>query len=272
MIEDYLAKAQACRTENLFNRLHIRLEENLAPPEVAALGRAARRPDFPEAGRAWLAGLGEKTPGLMDAPEAFERREISDRVVFYEGQGGSTPRRLLIAFTGKARRMMLPTPTFLQALDAAAWDVVLLKRTKSFLEGLDGEATDFDGVVAYLRRAFIRADYSGVATIGTSGGGGFAVVAALKLKADRGVSISGTVNAAVLALAPRRNRLMAFLRGTPRLCFVHASDFASDRRAANRMIRAWGGRRREVTGVEEHNVVWPLQQRGELKSLLKEVL
>ena len=54
---DYLPLALECRTQNQFNRLHIHLENILAPREFVFLADLARRQQFPERSRQYLCEL-----------------------------------------------------------------------------------------------------------------------------------------------------------------------------------------------------------------------
>ncbi|WP_020181406.1 alpha/beta hydrolase [Methylopila sp. M107] len=270
---DYPARARACRTENQFNRLHIDLDSTLAPMEIAAIRKAAETEDLPPASRLWLDNLAALSPTLFEAPEPFVRTELHKHVAIYRGSTKARPRkRLLIAFTGVARRLMVPTHIFLQALDARCWDVVLIRHAGSFLDGARGLADDLDGLLAYVRRETGLWAYRSVAVFGVSSGGGPAVVAAKRLGARRGVSMCGASGERLLATSVRPGWRAALLRRKTGLCFVHGGANDPDREAAVAMASAWGGVVRPVKGVRSHNVMGALMKRGRLKAFLAEVL
>lgn len=271
-LSDYLALARACRTQNQFNRLHIKIDEDCSPEEMAEIG--ARETDaYPAESRAWLAALREREPGMFDAPRPFDRRVLADRVTLYEGRGAPRgAKTLLIGFSGVTRRLMLPPSFILQALDAGAWDLLLLKRTKSFLAGMDGVAPDFDGLLRYLETEIGVARYGRAVSLGVSGGGAPAVIAAMRMGLPRGVSICGVAAQETLDLQPRRSRVSRLFRRGPSLCFAYGADFPPDRDAALAMSAAWGGHRRPVAKAKRHNVLKFLHSRGRLGDFLKEVL
>ena len=105
---DYLPLALECRTQNQFNRLHIHLENILAPREFVLLADLATWQQFPERSRSWLEKIGGLSPGLFDRPQAFSRRAFSENVLFYQDHAReAAAKSLLVGFAGDARRLML---------------------------------------------------------------------------------------------------------------------------------------------------------------------
>jgi hypothetical protein len=90
---DYLKLTSRCKTENEFNRVHIKLENILTPAEFAAIAALAKEPNFPGHGRKWVKKILSWTPALVDAPRRFERHAFSDYVLLY--QDPLNPRYLL---------------------------------------------------------------------------------------------------------------------------------------------------------------------------------
>lgn len=267
-MSDYLARAARCATVNQFNHLHIQLETVLTPIELAEIGRLSSEPGFPERGRDWLAAPKRRSRDLFERPQPFVRREVTDRLIVYEGpMETGRGKRLLIAFTGAKRRMMIPTPEFLQAIDARAWDVVYLKHSNSFLDGLEGVADGLDGLLDSVMAAVAGRPYASVSTLGVSAGGPAAAVAALRLKARSGVSICGAPGARYLDAAPARSAV-ARLFGRPRLAFLYGADFAPDREGSEAMARRWRGRLVGVRRVATHNVMGRLLVTGKLAATL----
>ncbi len=269
---DYLAKARRCRTENQFNRLHIELDATLAPSEIAAIREVSKGQDFPEAGRAWLGVLEAHSPALSSAPEPFSRIELHPNVLLYRGASPERRTRLLLAFTGVARRLMIPTSAFLQSLDAGLWDVCLVRHRGSFLDGAEGVAEDLDGLLAFLKRRIGFRRYRAVSVFGVSSGGGPAAVAALRIGARRGMSMCGASGERLLQASVRPYFWPALRRRRPELRFVHGAGNVIDRDAAAAMAGAWGGTMLAVDGVKSHNVMGSLMKRGLLKDFLAETL
>ena len=163
---EYLPLALECRTQNQFNRLHIHLENILAPQEFVLLADLARRQQFPERSRNWLEKIGGLSPGLFDRPQAFSRRALSENVLFYQDEERApATKTLLVGFAGDARRLMLPIAVFLQCLDARTWDLVLLRKgphKRPFSRGVEGVSRHLPSVLNYReevhRRGSISAD------------------------------------------------------------------------------------------------------------------
>ena len=265
---DYLALARACRSENQFNRLHIDLDRTLAPLEIAAIRKVADTQGFPRAGRAWLKTVEEQSPTLFAAPEPFERQAIHDNLALYRGGSRRDRARLLIAFTGIARRLMIPTASFLQALDARDWDVALVKNAGSFLDGAEGLASDLDGLLRVVSAKVGPNRYASVTVFGVSSGGGPAIVAACRLGARRGVSMCGSSGERLLGTSVRPHLWPLLMRRRPELVYVHGAGNETDREAAGAMAASWGGSTLPVDGVQSHNVMGSLLKRGLLKGFL----
>jgi hypothetical protein len=275
---EYLPLALECRTQNQFNRLHIHLENILSPREFALLADLAKRQQFPERSRNWLEKIGGLSPSLFDSPQAYSRRALSENVLFYQDpERAPATKTLLVGFAGDARRLMLPIAVFLQCLDARAWDLVLLRKgpqKRPFLKGVEGISRHLPSVLSYVNRLVAARRYRRIVTLGTSGGGFYAIVAAILLDGASGVSIGGA--APTSALGFRLRWQLAYHRAVakrePAFKFVYSADHDVDRKAAMAMQAAFGGRLRPVVGVTEHNALAPLIARGELAEFLNEIL
>ena len=275
---EYLPLALECSTQNQFNRLHIHLENIFAPQEFVLLADLARREHFPERSRNWLERIEGLSPGLFDRPQAFSRRVLSENVLFYQDHGRETAAKsLLVGFAGDARRLMLPIAAFLQCLDARAWDLVLLRKGPSkrpFSRGVEGVSRHLPSVLNFVKTSIAAGQYQRIVTLGTSGGGYYAIVAAILLDGAIGVSIGGA--APKTSLGFRLRWRLAYHRASakrePAFKFVYSADHEVDRRAATAMQAAFGGKLRPVAGVTEHNALAPLLARGELAEFLNEIL
>jgi hypothetical protein len=274
---DYAAAARDCRTPNDFNRLHIDLETVLTPREMQALSRSLNIDREARQARAWLHRLADRSPGMFVSPQTFARSDVHELVTHYsDSVYPSAQKRLLLAFSGNAWRLMLPIANILQCLDARYWDVVLIKRSgrRSLLRGIEGVADNLPGLVRFTLSRFPSARYRQHATLGTSGGGYPAAAAALLSGARRGVSVcSGLPKEPPRFLVGRSAvvaRVLSAARGTE-LLFVHG-EREEDRLGAEKQLRSFGGRLWPVAGVDHHNVFLDLERRGELAGFLNDVL
>lgn len=301
---DYSALAVHCRTQNQFNRLHIELENLLAPAELASIARYEATPEFANPSPAWrdrvkvLAPnvLGEPerftrgnlpdwldkirkwAPRLFDAPQHYRRQALSDQVTLYQDpEGAPRDKSLLVAFTGDGRRLMMPIPVFLQYLDCRLWDVVLLKKCarNSYLRGLTGVTDNFPGVVGHIEALAQPKQYRRVMTIGTCSGAYSAIWGAVLMGADRGVSVCGGTPR-LSASEVRRKRRKVYQPGPEPhgvdLRFVYGMDCTKDHKEALALVETFGGKLCPVHGIGGHGVFGLLLKRGEFADFIDEVL
>jgi hypothetical protein len=275
---DYLALASQCRSRNQFNRLHIALENILAPVEFGYFADLAARQQLPAAGYPWLVRIADLCPDLFVSPQPFGRRVLSENVLLYQDPSReAADKRLLVAFAGDGRRLMMPVAVFLQCLDSRLWDVVLLRKgpeKKSYLAGVEGMSRNFPSVIRYVESMTSAWRYQSVVTLGTSGGGFAAILSAILMNATRGISICGCPRQRPpgfwlrLQLAVHRARAPH----RPEFVFAYGADHDADHKAALALQSSFGGRLRPVTGVGGHNILGALLARGELGGFLEEIL
>jgi hypothetical protein len=181
----------ACRTAADFYRVQIEAENILSPAEVAALDPA----ELPPPAAAWQARLSGMMGQVAPAVQAFRRRDLSDHASFFEGAGDAGAGRcLVVGFTGIALRMNVPAPVFLQALPAAACDVVILRDPgrAAFLAGVPGYAPDLPALAERLAADLPGGRHpGGWRCIGTSAGGAAALYFGRLAGARRAVSVDG---------------------------------------------------------------------------------
>jgi hypothetical protein len=266
---DYAAAANRCRTENQFNRLHIDLERILTPMEMRGLYDLAATTDLPRLSRRWLKKTSFKCPELPTAPQAFLRQPLFGAIdLFDDPDVSSRDKTLLFAFTGDAKRMMMPLPIFLQALDARRFSVVLFTKDerRSYLKGFAGVAGDLAGLVRAAADAAGHDSFSELATIGCSSGGYAAVVAALELRAARGVSIGG------IPPTDGNGQANTHAAADVDLRLVFGAEHNEDRENAVIMRATFGGRLVPIAGTGEHNIFRPILRAAAVKPFLNELL
>lgn len=280
---DVVALFAGCRTEADFYRVQLDAERRLAPAEVAAL----LPPDdaLPEAQRLWLARLGETLALAGGALEPFRRRPLADNVTHFEGvREGAAPRSLVLAFTDVAQRMNVPVAIFLQALPAAACDVVVFAdptRT-AFLSGVPGYADGIAALVARLARDLPTERYpGGIRCIGSSAGAAAALSFAIAAGARRGVSLDGAHPAALpMRHAGRIDRTTLLDPATHAppgtvLLSVHGAQHRRDRIRGPLLALGLPGARSiavETGGEKTHGLLAVLLARRALARFLAEIL
>jgi hypothetical protein len=292
VLDDYLVRSRACRTENELNRLHVDLENVLAPQELAALARLVEpmgplekttnwlRPFSTKFSKApcpfdpfehttkWLNKLRRLSPKLFLAPHPFDRDPLHPNFTLYRGAAAPARRQLLFAFCGNAGRLLLPLPVFLQFLAPETWDVLVVrKRVKeSYLTGLAGATGGPPSIVAIAKELVAFDQYRSVTCLGTSGGGYIAITAALLINAERGIAIGGALprEASKDYLVPADIVHAA----RTRLQYVHGADCKADSAAADAIARRYTGEVISVPDVARHNVLETLLQRDDVGRLL----
>jgi hypothetical protein len=267
---DYLELSSSCRTQNEFNRLHIGLENICTPLEIAGFAKLAKSRASLEATRSWLQKHEKRTPELFQTPQQYGRHVISQYMIVYESRENEKHKKdLLIAFTGNARRLMMPISVFLQFLDSRSWDVVVLKKCprNSYLLGLEAIADDFLGLTKSLERKLSPRQYRRTLTLGVSGGGFAAALAAIMIGAARGICVSGGVpRSGVTDWNPDVKDHGVDLR------FVFAEQNPKDKDLAIAAAEFLGGRPHPIAGVRSHSVLAQLLEEKQLAKFLHEML
>ena len=261
---NYAKLASACRTTNQFNRLHIDLECVLTPAEIAEISTQAN--PLPQT-LEWVRTLEALSPELLSRPAAFRRRPISDALTVYENEGTGPAESVLVAFPGDARRLMLPLAIFQQALDPAAWTVLVVKKPKgeSLVQGIEGIAPDFPGLVRIIEETIDPGRYRNVVTLGTSGGGFSAAWAGTLLHARKAISVCGA--------PPEGYSVGGAHRGNEvDIVHVFGEGAQRDSECAEAARRVLGGTLHPVAEIAGHNVFLPLAVAGRFHSFLAELL
>lgn len=274
---DYRAAAENLVTENQFNRLHIDLGNEMTPLEFSALVKQGRAEELPLPTQRWLRRMWRFSPTMADNPQPWEAETVSDRLTWYRAGAGAQhgaeramPRSVLLAFCGNAGRLMLPLPIVLQALPASEWDMLRVTSIPGAGHLRPGsEVGDFSGLLAAIDRELDGAGSPAVTCVGTSGGGGPAMLAALRLGAERCVSLCGTLREEWMpllgelsgGLLPRQG---AVDEAWPSYLFVHGAGHELDSENARVLQAMLGGDILSIPGVERHNVLHALMQQDRL--------
>lgn len=202
------------RTINQLNNLHIALENWLTPEQFTDLERGIRALPVIERDSPSRGGIETSSSHILPEqsqwldkqrrifnraqsaiPEPFSKHCLSKHVRLYSND--SIPRKdktLIICYTGKALRMMMPLHVLLQHMDASKVDIFYVRYPRQgarigFREGLDGIADTFESAVDRLSQLAQWSDYAKVCTFGTSGGAFPAVLACLKMGFDRCLAV-----------------------------------------------------------------------------------
>lgn len=286
----YRRAFRSCRTVNQLNKLHIDMDNRLAPDEVLELSRhhaagtllGHNAPgEFIANTATWLNSVTDwMSASNKPAPERFERRWLAPAVLQFTGRPSPSGRTLLICFTTRGRRLMIPHAVLLQHLDASTHDVVIVAdtRRKSFNTGVPLLGDSLSPVLRWLDANIDHSAYSEVRTLGTSGGGYAAVLAARRLPVTLGVSVGGRFRP-----GERLSRLFMVAAAwfaswgnrRARIILAFGDDKSRDRKFANWIARATGGERlaaRIPNGEVGHLVLPAVLEHGALTEFLDQTL
>lgn len=231
IVKLYRRLASYARTINKFNRIRIAIENILTPLELQALSaaelehlsanlRSGRTPGInapiPAASRhvtedaqlerqlrrgmavshmEWCEGLNRMcAQSNKAAPEAFVRLRLAPNMLLFSGSGDTSQKTLIFCFSGTTQRMMLPTPVFLQNMDARRVDVVLLcdNSKNLYRNGASGIEGDMPSLFDLIDSKIDRAAYRRAVALGTSAGGLPAILCALRLGLEKVLCVGGS--------------------------------------------------------------------------------
>lgn len=301
MIEAYFERVAGCRTLNQVNAVHIAMTNLMTPMEALAVrdklaggGWAFPSDNVGADGSARLTAMlathmdkivGDFVEAGKERAEVFLRVPVVRDVWLFSKGGERSGKTLIIAFTGNADRLMMPTPTFMQHLDADAVDVLLLvDRTKEgYRRGLAGTAESIEDLILALPKLGQTQRYRRVVTAGTSGGGLPSVLAGLKLGVDavmavgcrtphagRWQDLPGVGLGGAELLAGWQSETTA-----RNVSIIHGAQYTQDAAAAVDIAKLITARVVPVSvdGIEvQHNALYPLVRARRFSAFLHEHL
>jgi hypothetical protein len=275
MTELFQRQAARCRTVNEFNRLQIALENRITPLEFGKLAQAVEHHDTPSSIRLWIDELGAQLQRSgKPAHEAFRRRRLKPNLYLYSDGVPSPAKTLVIAFSGNARRLMMPTATFLQHLDASALDILFISRhpKSNYRNGICGLATSLEGLIEVLRGLLADVDYKQVMTYGTSSGALPALLTALYLDLPKAIGVGGlSLDHARWRDIQQNTAFRSALKrwnGRPGLTWIYGDQHERDSDAALAVRDALPVSLHAVSGVGEHTALSRYLEAGELRDFL----
>lgn len=314
----YKRLAVSCKSPNQLNRLHITLENRMTPLELASLRDefiAQKKPiwlwkklirgffkirqnilgkdslvkkyisiDTRELSKVWLAKLHDRylvAADNNDVPEPFVRKRLTQAVVIYEADGDRARKTLVVCFTGNFQRMMMPTPVFLQLIDAKKADVAFLRteKNKGYRAGIQGLTSELKSSLTALESLLKFHEYNRVVTVGTSGGAMPALLSALYWGADACLSVSPN--------NPQDERWHSFTDGEvapglfrhfglgakpPPIHILYGEKSSQDAESAKVIESSLPSARLMLVPGAGHVALSPLLERGELGRVLQGIL
>jgi hypothetical protein len=180
--------------------------------------------------------------------------------------------------------MMMPITVFLQHLNADRVDVAFLTDPlrNSFRRGVDGIAPNMELLIDELKTLLKIEEYQGVVTIGTSSGGTPAILTAVKLGLDGGLSVGGNgpddpgwIMDDGKETGDLLSQYSKQLSVKPRLFLAFGSDIPKDRLAAEALasiVPATLIPISDPSGTVGHNALYSLLTQGKLTEFLNNTI
>lgn len=208
--------------------------------------------------------------------QMYERVHLSNSVSHYRGSG--RPGKMLVAFCGRAQVLFGPIARILQLFPVEDYEVLVLRDTLKlgFTQGLPEHSSTFPEMIGKLRQEFFPDPEKEIFCLGTSGGGGPALVAATLLSARSGVGFSGrpptsskvygeSAGAKAMADVLHQRRAQA----GQRLVAVYPAEHADDVATARQLAEMADVELMPMAGLSDHNVLHDLHLRGDLAAVLR---
>ncbi|MEO8487549.1 MAG: hypothetical protein ABI585_14560 [Betaproteobacteria bacterium] len=287
MLDQYLGDVARCSTINQFNRLHITLENVLAPAEICALidGARARGIQLAEPCSAWLARMDHWLRGGGRRLQDYRRHVIAGDVTLYAAPGGTgtrTGRTLVVAYTGNAFRLMMPIALLLQHCPSERYEFLVLfdrKRT-FFLDGIAGIGDDLPSTIAKIDSLAKPSRYRRAIALGTSAGGLAAIWTAVVLDFARAVSVGGATPVDLKSRDGMQDRetpgfneaVRLKAQRLPEVLLVAGERHERDNEKALTMKSMLPATTITVPGSANHNVLADAWGFGTLDALLEQLL
>ncbi|HET7032544.1 MAG TPA: hypothetical protein VFJ48_05425 [Casimicrobiaceae bacterium] len=262
----YRKRIARCRMQGQIDRIHLALANYITPAEARHFRSALAADPADSPGRKWITGFTDAMPTHAVRPFEFERRRLSNSATYYTADVSSRDRKtLIIGFTGRFHRLMVPTAWFLDCLNPALYDVVVLRDfSKSvYIAGIAGLGDEFCAALANLATRIDARAYRNTVSLGTSAGGLPAILAAILLGLDRAVAIGAQDLprvAEVLKTRGRSDETYATLLASrpqpfPEVLIVCPADHPADLAAATSLQQRLPARLLKVRGCADHGLL-----------------
>ncbi len=296
ILEVYTGFVARCPTINQLNSVHIALDATITPLEIAELhaqlvdsstywdeARHGNTRVDPQRLRNtscdWVKGRQLMcNMSLKRRPEPFHREEMLPTITRFSNAEGPHGKWLVVVVCGNTFTPMVPTPAFLQALDARRVDMVLMRdfNRQGFRQGVGGISDDILSSMERLPRILDFAAYDAVSFVGISGGGMPSLIFGIGTGARSVVYVGGNAptdprwNASDGTNA--RDLLLELAEGkaVPQIKLIFGRE-SKDRPAAEAIAALFPATLVEVTDEQldvGHNSLHPLLLRGRLSAFL----
>lgn len=278
-LDQYIRRAIEADSEIESYKLVIDIERELGPAELLALVNETRgRIRLPALANRLTSILQLSIPDMRD-PQLYEGERFGAGVTRHRyGVPAACPaQRLMLVFCSTAQLPFGPVARLLQYFPADRYDVVVLRdpSKRGFSSGIEGVADTFVEAVTAIRDRFGSARTRDVLCLGTSGGGGPALVAARLLGARAGVSFGGRLPTSSDRYgesegARAMDAILHARAGEPgSLHAVYSRNNVGDVRKSGLLAAQSGAEEVVIDEADEHNVLHRLHVTGRLGQVLR---
>lgn len=206
-------------------------------------------------------------------PPGLHRSKTTKGFALYDAPAGQN-REVLVGWSGRSRRLMMPVANYLPALGQLGTDLLLLwpDAEKGYRHGVVGLGDSFDASIAAIKDFVQEQGYTSIRVIGTSQGGLPAVVSAPLLGAES-CSVVGFSERSYPEGSGFQRIIESWRRPgvtpPPTLVATVGSTAKQDFESAMGLLRIVQGRLVEVPG-EGHSPTWALLRSGTFHSWLRD--
>jgi hypothetical protein len=268
---DLVGALERAKDAGSLNRARLELQRHGTPLEVQSARMVAVA--LPPHASMWVSRLHDYCFYEKREPEPFVRTMNGAAWSHFSAPGGeSTSRELVIGFAGGAENLFQPAAVVLQQLTAAKHDLLLLRdpAQDGYRSGTGDHAT-FEELLSAV--GDLARSYRSSLTIGTSMGGMPAIVAGIRLRSRRAISLGGHLSErSIEGVEWTPSDAAPDEQGTEILC-IHAERHQRDAAGARALCREFPiAHRISVAGYSDHNVPHEAFRRGALGTLYSMLL
>jgi len=212
-----------------------------------------------------------------EAPQRFVRHRLSANAILFSSRPDVAG--LVVIFTGKSGRTMVPLSVQLQFIDEACFDVLVLADPGRlhYTAGVEPFGNDIAALALGLRRFAAERGYHRIFTYGESMGGLPSLAAGRMAGATRAISVGGRFAWHIRRLLEGRDMpafeaLCPCTKSETELLLVYSAWMVEDRDHANLVQSRLPGARLIAIDHFRHNPIMHLFKHGELKPFLAAML
>lgn len=202
--------------------------------------------------------------------QTWRRRSLAQCVRLYTSREAEAKKKsLIVGFSSKALRLMLPMWTFLSHIDPKKCDLLFLwdPTRGHYRGGTPGLGANFKDLVASLEKIVSDLRYAKVISFGVSAGGLPAICAGIANRWDSIVTVGNEYPKTQTHLFPMLTRDGSHRAKRQPIRLYYSQLHLWDQASALAVAKMTGGEARAIAGCSSHDALWEVYQRGGLVPL-----